>query len=188
VATLIDTEGRLTYFGLPIVGNAVAIIVDSDPAITPYREHLSMATRIVRDASTGANRNLGIIQSTGQRRMSLAEVAHRDNRTLEGAEIALSPKPPPEGLDFRAALTIALNGYADQVLLVLARPLDSNQIEALAQSAEQTGVTTGIIAMGPAAKQDLSALSDATDGNLVSLSQDRFNEWVEQYRQSTASN
>jgi hypothetical protein len=186
LAQLPETDPRRGYFGVPVEGNVVAYIVDSDPAMAPYIGHLSYVTSLVSEANKVTTRRHGVVRPHVRHRFSLTEVAAREP-TLEGAEPVLSPKLPPERIDFSEALSVAANWYADQIFMVVARPIGSSEIEALAQHAEQTGAVTNVLALGPAAGLDLSPIAEATGGRSIPMTDEQFAEWVSRYKETAGA-
>ncbi|MBI5762397.1 MAG: hypothetical protein HZA51_02600 [Planctomycetes bacterium] len=173
----LNAAGNPTYFGVPVEGSVVAFVVDSDPAMAPYLSQLSSLTNSVGQALALADRRFGIVKPEMRSRFTLLDVAER-TPVLEGAETRLSPQLPEERTDFVQSLSVAANWYADQVFLVVAKPLDAAQMEQLTQSAEQTGAITHVIALGPAAQQDLSTIARATGGVFVPVTDSELTEFV----------
>ncbi|MEK6643953.1 MAG: hypothetical protein AABZ08_08590 [Planctomycetota bacterium] len=176
-AAQLNAAGHPTYFGVPVEGNVVAFVIDGDPAMGPYMGQLSSLTNSVGQALALADRRFGIVKPALRSRFTLMDVAER-TPVLEGAETTLSPQLPSEKTDFVQSLSVAANWYADQVFLVLAKPLDAREIEQLTQSAEQTGAITHVIALGAAAQQDLSQIAQATGGTFIPLNDTELSEFV----------
>jgi len=183
---LASNDVRRTYFGVPVEGNVVAYIVDADQAVSPYIQQLSYITNMTKESNKSAARRQGIVRPELRQRFSIVGIAERE-RALDGSEAALSPQLPAEGIDFPQAFTTAANWYADQIFLVVARPIASSEIDGLAQNAEQTGAVTHVIALGQAANQDLSAISNATGGRFIQLSNDQFNDWANRYKNASSN-
>lgn len=171
-----------TYFGVPVDGNLVAYIVDTDEAMKPYIGDLSFVTNLVnKSVFTGRRERFGIIRPGLSKRFSLMDVAERPG-TLEDSETLLAARLPPESTDVYEALGVAFNSYADQVFLVLAKPLNADEVSRLTHRAEQTGAVTNVLALGPAARLDLSPIATATGGRYTALSDAQWNEWVTRYK------
>jgi hypothetical protein len=181
--TLPADDPRTAYFGVPLEGGAIAYVVDNDKAMAPYVDGLSRVTSLVTQAISPGRRRYGIVPPSPVRRKALFEAAER-TAVLEGADAVLSTRLSPERIDLPRALARATDWVPDQVFLVVGRKLDAEDIDVLTQAAEQTGAVTNLIAVGPAAAQDLSPIASATGGQFIPLADDAFRQHVARYEQA----
>lgn len=163
------TSAGLRYFGLPLSGSTIAYVVDTDPAITPYFSNVSSITNAVNNRLLqGGPQRFAVFYPGMARKSSLLEMAENKN-VLEDGEAVLASRLPPPGGSLSESLARVGGSFADEVFLVLGHALTPAEIDVLTQSAEQTGAVTHVIAVGPAARQDLSPIARATGGTFVSV-------------------
>ena len=103
---------------------------------------------------------------------------------LEGARAILVGRLASGRTDLSKALSVSSNWYADEIFLVLSKPVDDRQMEILKQSAEQTSAVVHVIALGGAAEQDLSPIAKATGGTFVAVADDELKQLVERQNQA----
>lgn len=173
------------YFGLPISGGTIGYVVDGDSAMAPYIDNLVFITNSVNEALEPGSCRFGVIMATGEHRGTLLEI-HEPSTDLIGARTALTSRLPGGRTDLSKALSKTANWFADTIFLGLAKHVDEHELNMLVENAEQTGAITHVIAFGEAAKQDLSAISQATDGTFLRITDDMLNDLVARVQESQA--
>jgi hypothetical protein len=121
--------------------------------------------------------------ATGEHRGTLLEI-HAPSTDLIGARTVLTSRLPAGRTDLSGALSKTANWFADTIFLGLAKHVDEHELELLVENAEQTGAITHVIAFGEAAKQDLSAISAATDGEFLQVTDDMLSDLVARVQES----
>ena len=169
-----------SFYGVPVDGQVVAYVVDSDAAIAPYLDRLSFAANFVNQSIKGA-RKFGVVRPDQPARPSLMGMT-QSNNSLAESDTTLSAQLSQVPLDLSHSLVTAASWPADQVFLILAKALSDADIDALTDAAEKSGAKTSVIAVGPAAKQDLSKISDATDGRFIPLTDAKVANWSQRYQ------
>jgi hypothetical protein len=175
-----------TYFGFPLIGRTIGCVVDSDSTMAPYIDKVAFVTNTLNEAMEPGSRRLGIVMATGRDGPTVLEVAE-PSADLAGARTVLGSRLPAGDTDLSSALLKTASWYADTIFLVLSKPIDASQLGIITEHAEQTGAVTHVIALGGAAKQDLSAISNATGGGFLPVTDLMLGELVprvEQYRRA----
>lgn len=171
------------YFGMRLTGNTIAFVVDTDESMAPYMEDLAFFTNSVTSAVPLGTRRFGIVRAYSEEGAYLSEVME----PTADIRPTLTTKLSTGRTDLATALTMASGWYADQLFLVLAKPVDKQELRVLTRTAEQTGAVVNVIAIGKAAEQsDLSAIASATRGQFFAVDDQVFSALVS--RQQTAVN
>jgi hypothetical protein len=169
-----------SFFGVPVKGEVVAYVVDGDAAMAPYMDQVAFAANFVNQSVQGSRR-FGIVKPDQPKRPSLMGVTQTEG-SLANSEAILSPRLPEQPVDLAKNVALAAAWPADQILMVVAKPLSDEEIDALADAAEKSGAKTSVIAVGAAAKLDLSKISDATEGRFVALTDAKLADWAAKYQ------
>jgi hypothetical protein len=163
------SESGLAYFGVPLEGRTIGYVVDGDETMAPYIDRLAFITNTVITSMEPGEYRFGVVQAVGRDGRTFIEV-YEPSSDLAGASAVLRSRLPGGKTDLSRALSAATNWYADQVFLVLSKPVEPQQLTALRQDALQTGAVTHVIALGEAAKVDLSPISASTGGRFIRVS------------------
>ena len=166
-ASLLNSDSRKTFFGIPIQGDTIGYVVDSDTTMLPYHRRLASITGVLNEALGASSRRFGIVEALAKNRGRRVEKASESFSDLKGARSTLDSTPTGGETDLPEALATTEAWYADEIFLVLSKKIDADEISLLTQIAQQSGAVTHVIAFGEAARQDLSSISDATGGRFV---------------------
>jgi len=166
-AAILKADPKKSFFGVPIQGETIGYVVDSDVTMLPYYQHLANIIQTLNGGLATSSRRFGIVEATGATQGQKAQKIYRPSNDLAGATTVLDNMPATVLTDLPRALAVTEGWYADQVFLVLSKHIDQDQIDLLTQNAQQTGAVTNVIAFGQAAKQDLSPIAKATGGTFV---------------------
>jgi hypothetical protein len=180
---MLTADPLKTYFGLSMAGGTIGYVVDGDSAMAPYIDNLAFITNAVNEAIEPGTCRFGVIMATGEHRGTLLEI-HAPSTDLIGARTVLTSRLPAGRTDLSGALSKTANWFADTIFLGLAKHVDEHELELLVENAEQTGAITHVIAFGEAAKQDLSAISAATDGEFLQVTDDMLSDLVARVQES----
>lgn len=173
------------YFGIPLSGRTIGYIVDGDATMAPYIDDVAVLTNSVNESIEKGTRRFGVILAVARDGVTFVEAAEPTTE-LEGARSILTGRLASGRTDLTKALSVASNWYADEVFLVLSKPVDSRQMEVLKQGAEQTGAVVHVIGLGGAAEQDLSPIAKATGGTYVSVPDETLRKLVERQNDAKA--
>ena len=165
--SLLSSDPRKTFFGIPAQGQTIGYVVDCDTTMLPYYRRLASLTRVLNDALGDSSRRFGIVEALAKDRGRSVEKVYEPSSDLEGARTVLDSMPTGGETDLPEALSLAESWYADEIFLVLSKKIDADEISLLAQHAQQSGAVTHVIAFGEAAKLDLSSISGPTGGRFV---------------------
>ncbi len=181
MVALLSGDPLKSYFGIPIEGDTVGYVVDCDGTMAPYIDQVAFITDGVNAMIEPGTRRFGIVQAVNDTDgHQLTEV--RTPSDLPGASTILQSRLAAGETNLPGAFAITESWYANQIFLVLSKPLEEQEIGLLTQHAEQSGAVTHVIALGEAAsQQSLSAISDATGGSLMSVSDSMLNQLVARY-------
>jgi hypothetical protein len=171
------------YFGIPLSGKTIGYVVDGDATMAPYIDNVAALTNSVNEAIEKGTRRFGVMLAIERDGKTVVEAAE-PSTDLEGARAVLTGQLASGRTDLGKALSVASNWYADEIFLVLSKPVDQDQMAVLTQRAEQTSAVVHVIALGPAAKQDLSQMAKATGGMYVSVSDDELTQLVERQNEA----
>jgi hypothetical protein len=169
-AALLNADPRKTFFGIPVQGDTVGYVVDSDTTMLPHYRQLASITGVINEALGASSRRFGIVEALAKNRARGVEKVSEPTSDLKGARSALSSTPTGGETDLPEAFATAEAWYADEIFLVLSKKVDSDEVSLLTQYAQQSGAVTHVIAFGEAARQDLSQISNATGGRFVPVS------------------
>lgn len=159
-----------TYFGLPLDGGIIGYVVDGDTTMTPYIDQVARLTNGVNSAFVPGTKRYGIARAFGENDQTLVEVVEPVG-DLEGSRQTLSNRAAAGKTNLNSALAVTSDWFADQVFLVLSKPVEASEIQRLASTAEQTGAIVNVIALGDAARQPkLAEVANATRGKFVPVS------------------
>lgn len=183
---LLKTDPLTHYFGIALTGNTIGYVVDGDATMAPYIDQVAFATNTVNAAFPKGSRRFGVVQAVGEDGQTLLEVSEPANG-LEGARTVLQARLPSGKTDLSKAMSVAANWYADQIFLVVSKPLAEDEIERLKSSAEQTSAVVNVIAVGGAASQDLSSIAEATEGQFVRVSDSDLAKLVQRQQAASAT-
>lgn len=172
------------YFGRPLTGSTIGYVVDGDSSMAPYIDKVAYLTNSVNGAIALGAKRYGIAQAIGEEGQGLVEVAEPAG-DLAGARNILTARLASGRTNLARALSVTSSWYADELFLVLAKPIDDDELSVLRQTAEQTGAVVNVIALGDAAKQsNLTEISDATRGKFIKVSDSSLDELVERQRKA----
>ncbi|MFQ5411328.1 MAG: hypothetical protein ACE5EC_03495 [Phycisphaerae bacterium] len=170
-----------SYFGIPVEGNTIGYVVDCDGTMAPYIDQVAFITDGVNTMIEPGTRRFGIVQAVNDTAGHQLTEVHAPSDLL-GASTILQSRLAAGETDLPGAFAVTESWYADQIFLVLSKPLEEREIGLLTQHAEQTGAVTHVIALGEATRQPaLSTISDATGGTLMRVSDDMLNQLVARY-------
>jgi hypothetical protein len=173
-----------SYFGIPLVGKTIGYVIDADATMAPYIEEVAYVTNWVNETALMGSRRFGIVMGVSLDGARIVEVAE-PSADLEGARAVLLGRIPGGKTDLNRALAVTGNWYADQLFLVLSKPLDEGERDLLAQSVAQTGAVTHVIALGDAARQDLSPIARASGGTFMSVTDGQLDRLVQTHAAAT---
>jgi hypothetical protein len=171
---------RKSYFGVPLEGSTIGFVVDDDQTMAPYIDHLSTVTNGLLACLVPQNKRVGVVRPVSTEGSMILEAA-QPSADLEGARSALVARLPSGKTDLIKGLAKTQLWYADQLFLVISKPISAEELPILTQTAEQTGAVTHVIALGAAAKQDLTALAQATHGQFIAVTDEQLNELAGKY-------
>ncbi len=178
-----ESKEGLDYFGVPIKGETIGYVVDGDQTMAPFINDIALATNSVNERIPPGTKRFGIVQAVGGNGRTFLEV-HEPGGDLQGSHGVLLSRLPSGSTDLSKALSIATGWYADEVFLVLSKPVEQPELDILRQNAAQTGAVVHVIAFGAAAKQDLSSIARPTGGEFVPVSDGDLKDFVHQQRES----
>jgi hypothetical protein len=170
-------------FGIPLSGKTIGCVVDGDATMAPYIDSVATVTNAVFAAVEKGTRRFGVLLAVEHDGNTVVE-AVEPSTDLEGARAILVGRLASGRTDLSKALSVASNWYADEIFLVLSKPVDDRQMEILKQSAEQTSAVVHVIALGGAADQDLSPIAKATGGTFVAVADDELKQLVDRQNQA----
>ena len=166
-ATILNSDPRKTYFGVPAQGDTIGYVVDCDATMLPHYRQLASITGVLNEELAASSRRFGIVEAPAKNRGRRIEKASEPFSGLKGARSALNSTPTGGETDLPEALALTEAWYADEIFLVLSKKIDADEISLLTQIAQQSGAVVHVIALGEAARQDLSPISNATGGRFV---------------------
>lgn len=173
--SLLNSDPRKTFFGIPIQGDTIGFVVDSDTTMLSHHRQLASITSVLNQALAASSRRFGIVEAVAINRDHRVEKVSEPLSDLKGARSALQSMPTGGETDLPEAFAMSEAWYADEIFLVLSKKIDADEISLLTQIAQQSGAVTHVIAFGEAAKQDLSSISDATGGRFVPVNNQILN-------------
>ncbi len=165
-----------TFCDIPAIGRTIAFVFDRHESMTPYMDKLAFMTRsTAAKMVTHGQARFGVVASSADWPLLSAPRAVTKANVIAATSIlygGFSRQPT----DLVKAVRPVADWRADQLFLVLARPVRPDRFEALLQRLQETGARTDIVALGPAARNsgDLARLARATGGVLMALGDDRF--------------
>ncbi len=165
-----------TFCDIPANGRTIAFVFDSDRSMAPYMVRLAYMTQSTAAGMvTHGQARFGVVASTADRPALAAPRAVTEASVIAATSI-LYGGFSREPTDLVKAVRPVANWRADQLFLVLARPIRPDRLEALLQRLQETGARTDIVALGSAARDsdNLARLARATGGVLMALGDDRF--------------
>lgn len=174
---ILESDPKTSYFGLPVEGKTIGLIVDNDRTMAPFIDRLAAVTNSLTRSEHLQGRRFGIVRPANRDRSNIVEVAEPSG-DLEGARSVLVSRVPTGDTDLPRALLTTRGWYADQLFLVLSKPVDDAQMALLTQAAEQSGAITHVVALGQAAEQDLSPIAAATGGRFIPVTDDLLDDLV----------
>jgi DNA-directed RNA polymerase subunit RPC12/RpoP len=177
VRAIRKADPRSSYFGIPLDGQTVGLVVDNDRSMAPYVDRLAAATNALTHSPHLEGRRFGIVRPVNRDRSFVVEVAEPSG-DLEGARGMLVARIPTGDTDLPRAVLTTRGWYADQLFIVLSKQVDAHQMALLTQAAEQSGAVTHVVALGQAAEQDLSPIADATGGRFIPVTDELLDEVV----------
>ena len=183
---LLTANPSNTFFSIPVEGETIGYVVDSDESMRPYIQNLAYLSSTVNGA-LAPGRRYGIVQAVNKSLWRGFHETLQPFTDLVGASAVLERQLVGGKTDLSRAVALAEGWYADQLFLVLSKHIDDAEIERLTQHAEQTGAMTHVIALGEAAKQDLSAIANATGGRFIPVGDDLFRDHVKRTRERQAA-
>lgn len=176
VQALATADPLKTYFGFPLDGETIGYVVDGDVAMAPYIEQVALATNAVNASLDRTRHRFGVVLAANIDGHQITEIAE-PTADLPYARSVLTSRLPGGQTDLARALGRASDWYASRLFLVLAKPIDDQQLAILTEAAEQTGAKVNVIALGDASRQDLSSIAEATGGRYLPLSKDQLADW-----------
>ena len=180
------------YFGVAISNGVTGYVVDGDASMQGYINKVALVTNAVNEAYAFGDKKFGIVvaKDRDQDGQTLLEVA--EPRTdLAQARTVLTSGLATGRTDLVKALATTVQWDADQIFLVLAKRLDAQEIELLAEKAGETGAVVNVIGLGEAARQreELAPIAARTGGQFRQISDRMLEDWaarVEQAREAAA--
>ena len=171
------------YFGIPLSGKTIGYIVDGDATMASYIDNVATLTNSVNEAIEKGTKRFGVMLAIERDGKTVVEAAE-PSTDLEGARAVLTGQLASGRTDLSKALSVASNWYADEIFLVLSKPMDDDQLAILTQGAEQTSAVVHVIALGPAAQQDLSPIAKATGGMFVPVTDAEITQLVDRQNEA----
>jgi hypothetical protein len=171
---------RKEFFGIPLKGKTVAYVIDGDATMAPFIDEVAYITNSVNESMKPGLQNFGIVMAINNGGKMMIEVAEPSSN-MEGAKSVLLARVPGGETRLQSALAATTNWYADQLFLVVSKPMEPEQIEVLAQVAAQTGAVTSVVALGEAAQQDFSSIAKQTGGEFVAVSDANLEKLVQRH-------
>ncbi|HKQ50648.1 MAG TPA: hypothetical protein VJZ71_21435 [Phycisphaerae bacterium] len=171
------------YFGIPHSGKTIGYIVDGDATMAAYIDNVATLTNSVNEAIEKGTKRFGVMLAVERDGKTVVESAE-PSTDLEGARAILTGQLASGRTDLSKALSVASNWYADEIFLVLSKPVSADQMEVLTQGAEQTSAVVHVIALGPAAQQDLSPIAKATGGTFVPVADAEITQLVDRQNEA----
>ncbi len=172
------------YFGISLVSGTIGYVVDSDSTMAAYLDDVAFVTHAVNAVALAGSRQFGIVQAVSDPEGGQILKVHEPSTDLVGARTTLLGTLAGGETDLPQALSITTNWYADQIFVVLSKKIDEPQIERLREQALQTGAVTHVIALGEAAQQDLSSISEPTGGCYRPVSDEDLSRLVARCREA----
>lgn len=171
-----ENDPLRSYFGVPLSGDTVGCIVDSDVTMAPYIDRVAMVTNSVISRSPMESIRFGVVQPSDESsEVRLQEVYQSAVLQLEG-RTPLRARTASGTTSLAKAFAVTESWYPEELFLVLSKPVSSREVDALTQLAEQSGAVTHVIALGAAANEPgLSRIAEATAGQYVRISDDDLN-------------
>lgn len=175
-----------SYFGIPLNGETVGYIVDSDATMAPYIDRVAMVTNSIISRFPMESIRFGVVQPSDESsEVRLQEVYQAAVLQLEG-RTPLRARTASGTTSLAKAFAVTEAWYPEELFLVLSKPVSSQEVDALAQLAKQSGAVTHVIALGAAADEPgLSRIAEATAGQYVRISDDDLNLLVSRHELAT---
>ncbi|MFQ5429998.1 MAG: hypothetical protein ACE5E1_06775 [Phycisphaerae bacterium] len=179
---VLAADPRSAYFGIAVTGPIVGFVVDSDETMVSYIDAVAYVTHAVNADSEQSGRQFGILQAVSDPEGREVLEVFAPSTDLIGATTILQSRLAGGATDLPKTMAVTEGWNADQLFVVLSKPLAAAEIDLLQQRALQSGATTHVIALGQAARQDLSAISAPTGGAFVPISDEVLGSLVERCR------
>lgn len=195
-AALVMREGNplAAYFGVPISKGTTGYVVDGDASMQDYINKLAVVTNAVNETNAFGGKKFGIVvakdkDQEGQTVLEIAE-PHTD---LAQARTVLTCALATGKTNLVKAMATTVQWDADQIFLVLAKPLEAEEISLLSEKAAETGAAVNVIGLGQAAHQreQLTQIAARTGGQFRQIPDRLLEDWVtrvEQAREAAAEN
>jgi|CXWL01.1.fsa_nt_gi hypothetical protein len=171
---------RSSFFGIPLKGETIGYVIDGDATMAPFIDEVAFITNSVNEAIPSSSRKFGIVMAVNNGGKMLVEISEPSSN-LDGARSILLARVPGGKTRLQSALAATTNWYADQLFMIVSKPIQPAFAEVLAQSAAQTGAVTHVIALGEAANQDLSSIARNTGGEFVAVSDANLEKLVQRH-------
>ena len=179
---MVTADPLKTYFGLSLDGGIIGYVVDGDTTMSPYIDRVATITNAVNSTFVPGSKRYGIARAYGENGQTLVEVAEPIG-DLEGSRLTLSARAASGETNLSSALAVTPDWFADQIFLVMSKPVEASEIQRLASTAEQTGAIVNVIALGEAASQpQLAEVANATRGKFVPVTDAMLSELVARQR------
>lgn len=179
---ILRSDPLRSYFGVPIEGKTVGYVIDGDGTMAPYLDQIAFITNSVNTSFDIGTIRFGIVQAVENPDGARLYEVFEPSTDLAGATTLLHGRLASGVTDLARAFAVTESWYADSLFLVLSKRLPYAEIDYLAQLAEQTGAVTHVIAFGQAAEDDdLSLISDVTNGQFVRVKDDLLTTLVQKH-------
>jgi hypothetical protein len=167
-----------TYITRPLVGERILFILDGDMSIVDYIAPVALVTNAVIGTNASGERRVGAIMASGVDAPQLVWVESRDPG-LAGACSVIGTALSPGRSNLAAAVRGAINVEASQVVVLFAKRIEADEIEELAEAAQQTGALVDLVLLGEARQLelDLNRVSEPTGGKVLALTDAELATW-----------
>jgi len=185
LARVTPEQLKSQFIGVALRGDVVGIVVDRDPTMASYMQPVADIANALSNAQRG-ERRLGILRARTGEPDRVAFSPTNALLPMKHAEPTLRVQPIKDQTDLGQTLGIAAEWHADQLFLVLAKPLASGEIEALSSQARETGAVMHVVGLGAAAQTDLTPIAQATGGSFIPLTDAELEAVAAHYRKLAA--
>lgn len=187
---VVPAKFQNTFCDVPVTGRTVAFVVDRDASMAEYIDRVAFLTcaAAVGMQTRGVGR-FGVV-SAADGAPKVVRPAMVSDTSLADAASILYGGFHERRTDLSAAVGATVGWRADQLFLVVARPLPPEEIEALIQKVQESGAETHLVALGEAARlqgQSLLAVARSTGGTMLALTDERFADVFNEVRAAQAT-
>lgn len=182
---LASADPLRTYFTRPILGETVLVVVDGDMSMVECIAPVAQVTNEVVGTNASGERRLGVIMVSAVDEPQLVWVDSLDSG-LAGARSVVGTALSLGRSDLAKAVGRTINLEASQVIVVFAKRIEADEIDLLAEAAQQTGAVVDLVILGEARQQerDLQRIAEPTGGRIVALTDADLAKWAHRVEQA----